>query len=350
MATIPPTRQFSPQSPSAAALRLASVVHLLARWGIESAAATVKDFSISPAASRLNTALDKVVSSLYANKLDAHLSKRELHLLTGLELGTWCGGKRGSIERRWESLGFLLWYLRILPPPGTIPRPYQPITALHTRDSLFLSTGIQPQNSSSVARFLAKFPPNASTSSLAVDPDDLRSCLNLYEAWYWRSRAQRVLEVTARTSLSSSDDSTSASTSPSPRIPRALSNLSRHIPSAITSAADILSSSGTLLPSETAAVHETHPMHSHGLVRDFLPTGPGSVGHVPYSSLSPAQRAPFESIVQTRLAEAGWCAGLCKVDAEGDDEGFAFVNPVSAIWKAEEPISEGGQGVPAVNV
>ncbi|KAJ3343258.1 hypothetical protein HDU93_009242 [Gonapodya sp. JEL0774] len=236
-AHLPPNVTFSPRPPAAVALRVASIVHLLARWGIESAAATAmtaspnaQTFATSPVAARLNAALDSVLSSLYTNKLDQHLS---------------------------------------------------------------------------------------------------RHSVNLYEAFYWRSRAQRVLDVAATPSpeLNGTNNLKPA------RIPRALTSISRNIPSAITSASEILLSSGALMPSEVVNVPPTHPDYARGILRDFAP---GT--ETPYCMLPAEQRSPFETVVETRLAAAGWCTGMCEwdVDADGGEGGgFAFVNPLSAIWKAE---------------
>lgn len=160
------------------AMRTCVTQLLLTRWALEQSA--IGD-------ARTNTAYTALLHTIETNKLDQNFTTHE-KLLFEMPLSKWDDSDHFQVEPRWESFGVLLWSIRIF---KEMPDPW----LIFPRQSMYTSTNIVPAQPDSISVFLNYFQsgPGAKADHV-VDYSQFIDQVNRAEAWYWRSKAQQVLD------------------------------------------------------------------------------------------------------------------------------------------------------------
>ncbi|KAI8816240.1 uncharacterized protein EV422DRAFT_623603 [Fimicolochytrium jonesii] len=311
------------RSPGEIARRVACTQMMLTRWGIEAAhASNGKDegticFTICfgstddrlilfTTAGRIETSYQALARAIDESKLDRSFTPQESKLMEKT-LGTWSPQEDivGTLGR-WESFGILLWMLRIV---DGVPRYHMPFP----REVLYEATAIVPAFPTTVATFLEYFTNGeGAKESHRVTEDELRTAINKAEAWYWRARAQVVLDL--RESLKGDSEEQKAARK---KIPSALHTVMSNLDSALTQAS--IRATTDHLIDETISV--TQPGSPE--MTDF------GVDGTPYRALDDHALREANDIAEYRLAALGWLTGREWDFQRGE---VPFIHPLGSLW------------------
>ncbi|KAJ3037066.1 hypothetical protein HK097_003626 [Rhizophlyctis rosea] len=247
---------------------------------------------------RVQQSYEAVSRTLEETPIGKLLTNQERTALS-LPLGAWSTSPQ--IEPRWESFGTLLWSLGIV---SHIPDYHSP----YPREILFKATGIIPAHPSTVINFTQHFDSHTTTTTL-VPPDSFMHEVNRAEAWYWRSKAQVLVDLQTFLKRDGPDVEQAKK-----KIPQALQKSLQTLPTALSQA--------------------SLRAHQDGLIPSRIKDDFG-VGDVPYAELGHHDLGLVASIAQDRLAALGWLAGVREWDV-GKDEEVPFVNPLGSLWTPKE--------------
>lgn len=303
------------RTPKELAERVVATQLLLSRWGMESIYKTILSNPSSPQQSLMKPRIEDGYQTLTKTLEKTHstipFTRREKLLLFEKELGAWCSTTdMAEIEARWESFGMLLWMLRL---ETSIPR----YDVEFSRTDLFAKTGVIPSMPETCLQFIKSWE-NRDKNTLLRSLDEQTQAINIAEAYYWRSRAQIILNL--KRAVEASENSTDKEQPPL-AIPKALKPILRGIDSAIAQA------------SERAL--------ADGLITDVVDGDFGVLENSDSNSTLIAYKtAPMdrfdtlEKIAEFRMGALGWISELN--DWEWERGELKFVNPVSSIWAPKE--------------
>ncbi|KAJ3023558.1 hypothetical protein HKX48_002431 [Thoreauomyces humboldtii] len=203
---------------------------------------------------------------------------------------------------RWESFGMLLWALKII---DGVPR-------YHVRfpqELLFQATAIVPAFPATITGFLEFFSTGEGSSSPShrLEEQEFRGAINTAEAWYWRARAQVVLDL--RESLKGDSDDVKEARK---KIPSGLKTIMSNMDTALSQASIRASTDGYI----EAIVGE-----------DF------GVDGTAYRDLDDHMIRDTNDIAENRLAALSWLAGR-EWDFERGE--VAFIHPLGSLWHPQE--------------
>ncbi|RKO91549.1 hypothetical protein BDK51DRAFT_24900 [Blyttiomyces helicus] len=288
------------KSPVEIARRAASVQIFLTRWGIEAACAQARGKG-EDADTRTLQGHQAILDTLAQTAIRESMTAEELRLL-GLGLGEWTvGGEIGPLWARWESFGVLLWSLRIINgiPPNATPFP---------RELLFQSTAIIPAFPNTVTEFIEYFATGHGIKpEHIVEERDLSAAVARAEAWYWRSRAQVVLDLKENLKGDSPEQKEARR-----KIPSGLRSVMENLDKAISAA------------SQRAA--------SEGYIDEIIEDDFGVDG-VAYRALDDHKIRNAAELAQMRLGALGWLCGSNAWEWEGE---LQFIHPMGSLWAPSE--------------
>ncbi len=171
------------------------------------------------------------------------------------------------------------------------------------KDQVFQSPGIVPSVSESVTGFINHFKSTPRESLSLVSETSFKTQVDIAEAWYWRAKAQRVLEL--KKSLKDNPEQRG-------KIPKALKLVMENIDKAIT------------LGSQRAL--------SDGLIPTLI-DGDFPVGGLAYKGLNDHQLRDLDGRIEARLASLAWMTGREEWDVEKGN--VTFINPMGSLWSPE---------------
>ncbi|KAI8910935.1 hypothetical protein EDD86DRAFT_203970 [Gorgonomyces haynaldii] len=106
-----------------------------------------------------------------------------------MPLGQWDPQMLFDLSFKWESLGILLWSLKII---DKVPYPSE----MFPRQVLYQSTSLIPAFPETYDTFVEYFESGpGSDPEHFVSQSELSFLVDQTEAWFWRSKAQQVLEL-----------------------------------------------------------------------------------------------------------------------------------------------------------
>eukprot|EP00842_Homolaphlyctis_polyrhiza_P001375 jgi/Hompol1/2238/HPOL_002160-RA len=279
------------------ALRTASTQLLLSRWAIEASSLQDTDPEAKERAQigfkALSEAIDKSGFVKHMTATEQELQQRPF--------GGWTPSEVMGLHSRWESFGVLLWTLRIFRDIPQYPDRFP-------SEQLYKTTAIIPAFPQTIDLFVEYFTSGeGSKENHIVARGEFETAINRAEAWYWRSRAQTVLEL----KLGLQGDSEQVRQARK-RIPSGLRNVMDSIERAISQA-----SQRALADGHIAAIIDD----------DF---GVGSVG---FRNLDDHALRDMDRMTETRLAALAWLAGAA--DWEFVTGEVQFINPLGSLWSPE---------------
>ncbi|TPX53779.1 hypothetical protein PhCBS80983_g06159 [Powellomyces hirtus] len=299
MATFTSEHPLLKRTPGDIARRVACTQMVLTRWGIE--AALTSSQGKGPVDPRIEQSYGALAKAIEESKLSRSFTSVEQELIDK-PLGQWSPvDDLASQSMRWESFGTLLWAIKIL---NSLPK-------FHVRFSqelLFQSTAIVPAFPTTITSFLQYFDSGeGSKPSHIVTPDELRSAVNTAEAWYWRARAQIVLDL--KESLEGDSEDIKAARK---KIPSGLKTIMANLDQALSQASIRASADGYI---------------DEIVGEDF------GVDGVAYRKLDDHGIRDMSDISEYRLAALSW---LCGRDWEFKRGEVPFIHPLGSLWAPEE--------------
>ena len=240
-----------------------------------------------------------LLDSIEKSDVKGWMTSRETELL-GKKFKTWdYATDIYETHNRWESLGILLWALRILreiPEYGT----YFP------KQDMFKATAIIPAFPDTITTFVEYFDKGEGSK-----PDhfcselDFKNSISIAEAWHWRAKAQLVLDFKKSLEVEGNTDKISDA-------PKELKNVMKHIEQAIQLGTERAIADRLILESKD---------------NDF------KVGEKAYKSLDDHGLRDVGNISESRLAALGWIAGTHEWEYDRGD--LHFINPLGSLWNPE---------------
>ncbi|KAI8925051.1 hypothetical protein BC831DRAFT_462695 [Entophlyctis helioformis] len=282
------------------ALRACSTQLLLTRWALEAAALSNTDPAALDRAQAAHQALQEALDKTGAAE---HMTERE-KLLLAKPFREWdVSTDIVPVQSRWESFGMLVWALRII---KDIPE--YPDTFPH--EQLYQATAIIPAFPNTIDMFVEYFTSGeGSKESHLVSKEEFEATVNKAEAWYWRSRAQIVLEL--KQSLQGDGPEQKEARR---KVPSGLRVIMENIDKAIGQASQRALADGLI----TATVDG-----------DF-PVGPGRA----YKDLDDHALRDMEQMTEARLATLAWLGGIQNWEYEKGE--VKFLNPMGSLWTPQE--------------
>ncbi|RKO99604.1 hypothetical protein CXG81DRAFT_27652 [Caulochytrium protostelioides] len=171
------------------AKRIACTQLLLTRWAVE-------DFLVNRSSDAQDAEGKKriedsynVIQAAVAHPVVAQQFTLLEHRLLKKPLGAWdTEDDLVPVSARWESLGTLLWLLKTL---DRFPSPHRAFP----RDLLFRTSGIVPAHVDTLTGFTDYFATGAGAQGHVQPTHAVQAAANAVEAWWWRAKAQTVLEM-----------------------------------------------------------------------------------------------------------------------------------------------------------
>ncbi|KAI8323559.1 hypothetical protein GQ54DRAFT_103952 [Martensiomyces pterosporus] len=311
------------------ALRTSCLQLVLARWGLETAALMgLQGERTANDDDRKVRAVDAIATAMYESGLDDHMTKAEKAMLEK-PYKTWEYDDYVYGDN-WEGFGVLQW---LLGRQHTIPAYYSNFD----RARLFQGTGIMPADPSSIEKYVDPFMSPHTHQSL--DAKQLGHEVDVAEAWYWRARAQVLLNL--RDEIQRAEESAQAgggadakSSEATPlesalhmkHIPHSLRKMANDLPKTIPLASKRAHAKGIIASIENG---------DFGIAVEMKDSDEGShpkTTTVPYTSLSPEHLDAIRKIAESRFLAFAWSLG--KVDQWDTDEigNLVSINPISSLW------------------
>ncbi|TPX65023.1 hypothetical protein SpCBS45565_g05458 [Spizellomyces sp. 'palustris'] len=286
------------RSPSEIARRAGALQLVLTRWGIEAAylAANAQDET-----GRIRQSFDALTKAVDESKIARSFTETEQKLMDK-QFGSWEPVQDiSSYWARWESFGILLWTLRIV---DGIPRYH--VTFPH--ELLFQATAIVPAFPATVRDFIEYFSAGEGQKpGHIVSENDLREAINRAEAWYWRARAQIVLDL--KESLNGDTEEIKEARR---KIPHGLRQILQNIDEAVGAASARATADGLI---------------DESVADDF------GVDGTAYRSLRGDQLRDVVDIAEFRLGALSWLTGN---DWEFERGELKFIHPLGSLWAPHE--------------
>ncbi|KAJ3372002.1 RNA polymerase subunit AC19 [Kappamyces sp. JEL0680] len=310
----PSVRFKNAQSPVRVAERLVATQLLLTRWALETGQRQSKAEPV-PASderyatddnSRATQAFSALQKTLSHPSVSDILTAKEREWMLTKKLGSWdLMEDLYPVELRWESLGMLCWALRIF-------REIPAYDDYFPREAAYTATAIVPAFPQTIDSFLEYFSSGEGTSAdHFVTPADLKREIDIAEAWVWRAKAQKVLDL----KLSLSDTDSLDVQVALKKIPKQLKTVMEGIQEAIALGAERAQADGLLLSVVDG---------------DF-----GLSSGKKYSEADDHQIRDMGRVAESRLAALGWMCGSHK-DWEWTEGELQFVNPLGSLWTPQE--------------
>ncbi|KAJ3164477.1 hypothetical protein HDU88_005354 [Geranomyces variabilis] len=288
------------RSPGELARRAACTQMLLTRWGIEAALAS-RTGSNTPIDPRIAQSHDALSRAIDESKLTRSFTKSELDLL-GKPLGHWRPVEDlASQMLRWESFGTLLWAMRIV---NGLPK----FHAHFPQEMLFQATAIVPAFPATVTSFVEYFDSGeGSKPEHIITAEEMRNAVNTAEAWYWRARAQVVLDLKESLEGDSEDIKEARK-----KVPAALKSVMANLESALGQAAARALADGYI---------------------DEIVGDDFGVNGVAYKKVDDHGIRDLNDVAEHRLAALGWMAGRDWDFIKGE---VPFIHPLGSLWTPQE--------------
>ncbi|KAI9145378.1 hypothetical protein BKA69DRAFT_1015966, partial [Paraphysoderma sedebokerense] len=283
---------------------------LLSRWGLEKLSKGIETDDISEEAKTMQNVLRQTIKSV--PQQDKWLTDKE-HELMESDLGKWTEEQSDSVSTIWESLGILLWTLRL---ENSIPPFYVPFD----KQSLFQASKIIPAQSESINNFINRYQ-NQTYDPLLRSNVEVQQAVNCSEAWYWRARSQTILGL--RDVFTSTCDPEVKQHYQ--KLPKALKDMMNNIDTAI-------------LYATTRGLEDK--LIEQAVDNDFGVCFDSDTGEEirdsesrtwkAYRDCTPEELKMMREIAESRLLSFGWLFGRADWDADKDNLGY--INPVSSLW------------------
>ncbi|KAL2919690.1 hypothetical protein HK105_200604 [Polyrhizophydium stewartii] len=282
------------RTPREIALRACSTQLLLTRWALEASALSAKE----PAAAGFGA----LTEALAKTSITEHMTARE-RSLHKLDFGKWDVAEDiVGVQSRWESFGMLAWALRIVRDVPEYPNTFP-------HEQLYQATAVIPAFPNTIDMFVEYFTSGeGSKDGHLVTSAEFEDAVNRAEAWYWRSRAQMVLEL--KQGLQGD----------SPEIREAR----RKVPSGLRGVMDNI---------EKAISQASQRALADGLISESVDDDFAVAKGVAYRSLDDHGLRDMERMTESRLAALGWLAGTEQWEFERGE--VKFINPLGSLWSAE---------------
>ncbi|KAJ3301417.1 hypothetical protein HDV03_000863 [Kappamyces sp. JEL0829] len=299
----PSVRFKNAQSPVRVAERLVATQLLLTRWALETGQRQSKAEPVPASDERATQAFSALQKTLSHPSVSDILTAKEREWMLTKKLGSW--DDLYPVELRWESLGMLCWALRIF-------REIPAYDDYFPREAAYTATAIVPAFPQTIDSFLEYFSSGEGTSAdHFVTPADLKREIDIAEAWVWRAKAQKVLDL----KLSLSDTDSLDVQVALKKIPKQLKTVMEGIQEAIALGAERAQADGLLLSVVDG---------------DF-----GLSSGKKYSEADDHQIRDMGRVAESRLAALGWMCGSHK-DWEWTEGELQFVNPLGSLWTPQE--------------
>ncbi|KAJ8325289.1 hypothetical protein QVD99_006045 [Batrachochytrium dendrobatidis] len=281
------------------AARACSTQLLLTRWALEASTLSETTPSSKERAQAGYAALQEALSK---TTIMEHMTLNEKALLQK-QFGTWdIATDIVAIQNRWESFGMLIWALCIV---KEIPEPPQSFP----HEQLYQATAIIPGFPNTIDMFLDYFTTGeGSKASHIISKTDFEAVVDKTEAWYWRSKAQTVLEL-KRGLQSDSPEITQARQ----KVTAGLRAVMENIEKAISQASQRALADGLISKS----------------VNDDFCVG----NNTAYKDMDDHGLRDLERMSAARLAALGWLVGIEEWDY--DPSNVKFINPLGSLWKPQ---------------
>ncbi|KAJ1964861.1 hypothetical protein GGI12_001160 [Dipsacomyces acuminosporus] len=307
------------------ALRSSCLQLVLSRWGLETAALMgVQGEKTANDDDRKVRAVDAITSAMYESGLDDHMTKAEKTMLEK-PYKTWEYNDY-MYGDNWEAFGVLQW---LLGRQHSIPAYYSNFDRAH----LFQSTGIMPADPTSIGRYVDTF--MSSHTHQSLDTKELAHEIDVAEAWYWRARAQILLNLREEIKKAEEEKAKGADETPleaalrTKHVPHSLRKMANDLPKTIPLASKRAHAKGIIGAVENDDFGITVEMRDTG--SDSSSNRPKTVV-VPYTSLSSDHLDAIRKIAESRFLAFAWSLG--KVDQWDADQitDLTSINPISSLW------------------
>ena len=240
-----------------------------------------------------------LLDSIEKSSVKNWMTSRELELLNK-EFKTWdYAADIYETQNRWESLGILLWALRIF-------REIPDYGEYFPKQDMFKATAIIPAFPDTITTFVEYFHKGeGSKPDHFVGEQEFQQSISIAEAWHWRAKAQLVLDF--KSSLEKDKDAAAKAD-----VPKELNNVMRHIEQAIE------------LGTERAIGEK---LIEGSIDKDF------KIRDSAYKKLDDHGLRDVGNISESRLAALGWIAGTHEWEYDRGD--LKFINPLGSLWNAD---------------
>ncbi|KAJ3178135.1 hypothetical protein HDU85_005660 [Gaertneriomyces sp. JEL0708] len=301
-ATIASTPSLFKRSPAETARRIACLQLVLTRWGIEAAQKGLGNLEAQQSqeqTERIAQGFNALTEAVSQSKIDRSFTASESQIMSK-PLGSW-SSELTTLFPRWESLGILLWSLRIV---DGIPRYH----TMFPRELLFQATAIVPAFPHTVTDFIEYFTNGEGAKEHhRVSDEELREAVNRAEAWYWRAKAQVVLDLKENLKGDSEEVKTAKS-----KIPSGLRTVMANLDTALQQASERAVADGLI---------------DEAAEKDF------GVDGVAYRNLDDHAIRDLSDISEYRLSALSWLAGR---DWDFERGELQFLNQLGSLWQPVE--------------
>ncbi|KAJ1959477.1 hypothetical protein IWQ62_004596 [Dispira parvispora] len=316
------------RSPHEIASRAACLQILLARWGMEMAVKMGHGD-----ADTKSKALDNIRQITQDDLVNQNLSAKEMRLLQQ-EDGSW-NREDLDVHGHWESLGILLWTLSRQP---TIPPYYE----MFSRPKLFNATGVLPAVPQTIHDFIAQ----ANQQKSPRSPHEWHRAIDMAEAWYWRSSAQRLLDAREELGLDHGDaNNPHLQASPTmggekvhQKIPPSVIKFLKGIPQAIAQASLLAKEQGLITERveddfgvESAALYGNLGQPKNIPLNDDSSAMEQPITWLPYRTIDASGLMLLADIAQHRMLAFSWLTGKIN-NWDEDRTQLQPINPVNSLW------------------
>ena len=255
----------------------------------------VLEQSQNPSESRLVQASSQLKKTV--DRYKSFFSLPEIDLLAK-PVGSWSRDEKFKLDSYWEQFGILLYALRI----------FKEIPAYDTKfpsEQMYKSTAIIPAMPETITTFLEYFQNGEGASpDHMVSAEELKRAVNTAEAWFWRSRAQVILDLKLNLKDQDAKD----------KLPMGLKQVMKNIEEAVR------------LGTERAL--------ADGLVQNQVNGDFGVFNGVQaYKDLGDHEIRDLNRIAEARLNTLGWLMGTHEWDYEPGE--LKFINPMGSLWSPE---------------
>ncbi|KAJ1920128.1 hypothetical protein H4219_001501 [Mycoemilia scoparia] len=319
------------------ALRASCLQLVLARWGLETAAALgVQGEKVANDDDRKARAVDAITKAAFAGGLDDYLTEQEKYVLEKA-YKTW-EYDDFELGSHWESLGILQW---LLGRQHKVP----PYYSSFDRASIFQATGVMPADPSTIDTFVNSY--LSPQSHHLLDDASLKREIDIAEAWNWRARAQVIMDLRDQIIEEAKEKSGSAKSSDiadeetivdrmmrEKRIPQSLRGMVKNISQVMKSA--------TSRAIEKEIIKEAID-DDFGIVVELkpeeMPEGASPSDRevlIPYSKLEGKNHESLRKISEARLFAFAWSTSKIEEWDIGKMVEILSINPVSSIWAPDE--------------
>jgi hypothetical protein len=193
------------------------------------------------------------------------------------------------------------------------------------------STSIVPAHPSTITGFLEYFKDgHGSKADHFIDSEALKKEINICEAWFWRAKAQKVLDLKSSLAQDVLDNELARK-----KIPRDLQKVLDGIEEAIGMGAERALAEGFINQVVDNDFAIVAGLTTSSPPQETPPSSTDQIQYKKYALASDHQIRDMGRVAEARLAALGWFAGI-RPEWEWTEGQLHFINPLGSLWSPAE--------------